>query len=92
MSKPDIRDIMQDRAIPGLDQADRAEIRRLIGVVAAVFAAANTRPEVAYAVLLNVLGGLIGTRMADQKNSLIQRAQALLPLYVQSYVEKEKKI
>ena len=88
----DKRDIVQDNLIQGMTLAEKAEVRRLTGNVVQVFAVADAKPEVAFTVLVNVLGNLIGIHLEGERQVYIERAQAMLPLYVEAYRSREKKI
>ena len=75
-----------------LTMMERAEISSLQRRIVSLFAMADTNPHVAYTVLLNVLGNLIGTQMYDEAQTLIARSQTLIPLYVEAYRTKEKRV
>lgn len=76
-----------------LSLADRNQIRDLNRRVAAVFAQQGTDPKLAFIVLLNVLGSLIGTQMNDlERVDAVAKAQMTLPMYVEAYRVKEIKL
>ena len=72
--------------------ADREKIRELNRKVAVVLRDSGAEPQLAFTVLLNVLGSLIGTQLVEHREECIAKAQAVLPMYVEAYRVKEIKI
>jgi hypothetical protein len=72
--------------------SQKTEIRSLSRQIVHLFTVANTDPMLAYTVLLNCMGSLIGTQMADDAPALIMGVQQRLPLYVEAYRSREKRI
>ena len=85
---------MDDPLFQGLTTTERNKIRDLNHRVASVFVQQGVNdPMVVFTVLLNVLGSLIGTQMKDDERlGAITKAQGYLPMYVEAYRVKEKKL
>jgi len=81
-----------DETISFLSIEDRTKINRLAHTVAAVFQHDNTDPQMAIAVLLNVMGSIIGSRFEAQSLEQIAMVQRTLPLYVAVYSKRERPI
>jgi hypothetical protein len=76
-----------------LSARDRAMIRVLQQDVTKVFATRDVDPMMAFTVLLNVLGHLLGTQMTDtDRTAQTTMAVSLLPMYVEAYRIREKRI
>lgn len=85
---------MDDPVILNIPSWEREKIRDLNRRVASVFVDQGVEdPRVAFTVLLNVLGSLIGTQVKDlDRVDYINKAQMMLPMYVEAYRVKEKKL
>lgn len=85
---------MDDPVILDIPSWEREKIRDLNRRVASVFVDQGVEdPRVAFTVLLNVLGSLIGTQVKDlDRVDYINKAQMMLPMYVEAYRVKEKKL
>lgn len=84
---------MEDPIVLGLTQHQRREISDLNKRVVAVFQVHGADAPTAFTVLMNVLGSLLATQFNEpQRADRIAQAQTYLPMYVQAYLVKEKKL
>ena len=85
---------MEDPVMLGMTTHQRERIRDLNRRVASVFVDQGLNdPQLVFTVLLNVFGSLLGTQFNDlQRVDYIAKAQAMLPMYVEAYRVKEKKL
>lgn len=86
------KDVLHDIVARGLTTADHKHIRDLSQRVVSVFRVDDTKPEMAFTVLLNVIGYLIGVHLEDERTTYVEKIQQFLPFYVEAYRIQEKKI
>ena len=87
----DLRDALQDNA-PGLTFQDKNNIRTLQSRLMQNIQFMGVRYEVIYLALMNVLGRVIADLPDAERQRLIGHSQASLPMYVEAYRVKEKRI
>jgi hypothetical protein len=87
----DMRDVIHDN-IQGITVKDRVDIRMYQQRVTRVLVEGDAKHEVAYLSLLNVLARVIADMPEEERTRLCVHTQTMLPLYVESYRVKEKKI
>ena len=76
----------------GLSFADKMKIRALASQLVATIQLSTNDPRLGFVALLNVLASLIARFPPNEVAGRIHTVQTMLPMYVETYRTKEKKV